>query len=137
MILIRPSVVIYINLTNAIERLLGTVDTLNSNIIDTFSTLNSNINQLHGDMGNLSCGIGDVDAVYLLKTTSWNSTSVAEFQQQLKDQVNQDISQQSNNNQSHRLILPGKCGEFDLLEEYDNRIAIGLCATGIFKPYSI
>jgi hypothetical protein len=36
--------------------------------------------------------------------------------------------------------LPGKCDEFDLLidkdEEYDNRIAIGICATGVYKPYS-
>ena len=45
-----------------------------------------------------------------------------------------------NRRPGHRLILPGKCGEFDLLadkeEEYDNRIAIGIFATGVFKPYS-
>jgi hypothetical protein len=72
--------------------------------------------------------------------TSWDVSSIEEFHKQLKDQIHQDISEQPENNQSYRLQLPGKCGEYDLPgneeREYSDRITIGICATGVYQPHS-
>jgi hypothetical protein len=84
--------------------------------------------------------IGDLDAIYLLKQTSWDVSSIEEFQKQRKDHIHQDISEQPENNQSCRLQLPSKCGEYDLPgneeREYSDRITIGICATGVYQPHS-
>ncbi|CAF5125722.1 unnamed protein product [Rotaria sp. Silwood1] len=82
--------------------------------------------------------IGDLDAIYLLKQASWDAPSNEQFKKQLNDQINQDIPEQPKS-QSHRLQLPGKRDELDILAneepEYDHRITIGACATGIYQPH--
>jgi hypothetical protein len=90
--------------------------------------------------GDIMKSIGDLDAIYLLKQTSWDVSSIEEFQKQRKDHIHQDISEQPEKNQSYRLQLPGKCGEYDLPgneeREYSDRITIGICATGVYQPHS-
>ncbi|CAF3934659.1 unnamed protein product [Rotaria sp. Silwood1] len=82
--------------------------------------------------------IGDLDAIYLLKQASWDAPSIEQFKKQLNDQINQDIAEQPKS-QSHRLQLPGKHDELDILAneepEYDHRITIGACATGIYQHH--
>ncbi|CAM4978039.1 unnamed protein product [Rotaria socialis] len=89
--------------------------------------------------GGIAKSIGDLDAIYLLQQTSWDLSSVEEFQIQFKDRVNKDIFEQTMENQSNRLELPGKRDELDVPErdehDYDNRINIGGCATSIYQPH--
>jgi hypothetical protein len=90
--------------------------------------------------GNVVKSVGDLDSIFLLKSTSWNVSTIEEFHKQLKHQIEQDILQQPNKDESHRLRIPGKCGDFDLSndnnQQYNNRINIGYCATSIYQPHS-
>jgi hypothetical protein len=58
----------------------------------------------------------------------------------LKHQIEQGILQQPNKDESHRLRISGKCGDFDLSNDnnqpYNDRINIGYCATSIYQPHS-
>ncbi|CAF3581472.1 unnamed protein product [Rotaria sp. Silwood1] len=75
---------------------------------------------------------------YINEAASWDAPSIEQFKKQLNDQINQDIAEQPKS-QSHRLQLPGKHDELDILAneepEYDHRITIGACATGIYQHH--
>ncbi|CAF1507407.1 unnamed protein product, partial [Didymodactylos carnosus] len=63
--------------------------------------------------GNVVKSIGDLDSIFLLKSTSWNIPTIEEFHKQFKDHIEVDIRQQPNNDESYRLTISGKCGDLD------------------------
>ncbi|CAF5077373.1 unnamed protein product, partial [Rotaria sp. Silwood1] len=90
--------------------------------------------------GNVVKSIGDLDSIFLLKSTSWNIPTIEEFHKQFTDHIEEDIRQQPNNDESYRLTIPGKCGDLDNPndnnQQYNDRINIGNCATSICQPRS-
>ena len=90
--------------------------------------------------GDIVKSVGDLDAIFLLKTTSWETSTAKKFQKQFKEHIENDVLQQPNKDASYRLQIPGKRDAFDYLngdnEEYNDRLNIGHCATSIYQPHS-